>query len=128
MSKENVEAVRRSYAGWNTNDPRWADIFHEDVVFTPIEGWIEPGPFVGKEAALEQFRVLREDFGQDRLEAEFSDHGDWVIAQNVWKVRGDQSGIEGEFRNSSALHFRDGKVVEVTFYREHANALKAVGA
>jgi len=130
MSQENIDAVRRSYERWNANDPGWADdILHDDVVLTLIEAWIEPGPFKGRAAAIEQFRCLREDFGQDHLEAEeLTAHGDCVLAKNVWSVRGDHSGIEGEFRNTSVLRFRDGVVVEMTFYRQHADALKALGA
>jgi ketosteroid isomerase-like protein len=130
MLPENLDAVRHSYERWNANDPAWADdVLHDDVVFTPIEDWIEPGPFKGRAAAIEQFRRLREDFGQDHLEAEeINAHGDCVVVKNIWTVRGDHSGIEGEFRNTSVLRFREGLVVEMTFYREHADALRAVGA
>lgn len=130
MSQENVDAVKRAYERWNANDEDWADeILHEDVVFTPIEGWPEPGPFHGRGPVIDTFRRLRDDFGQDHLDAEeFIDRGDVVVVKNVWSVTGDYSGIEGEFRNSVVMRFRDGKAYDLHFYREHDDALAAAGA
>jgi SnoaL-like domain len=67
MSQENVEVVRRLNVAWNARDVEAVRDLHDPgVIVRPIEGWPEPGPFVGREAVLRWFEQLREGWEATR--------------------------------------------------------------
>jgi ketosteroid isomerase-like protein len=80
MSQENVEIVRRAFAAWNAGDVDAIRELHDpDVIVRPIEGWPEPGPFVGREAVLRWLEQLREAWDTDAMEPiRFIDMGNRV--------------------------------------------------
>jgi ketosteroid isomerase-like protein len=129
MSQENVEIVRHFIGLWNAGDlDGFADLWDSNAVFRAVEGWPEPGPWCGRDAIMGQWRRMREDFGEQTVVIEkITAHTDWVLVRQTWRARGDRSGIETELSNSAALRLRGGKVVEIRFYWDHAEALKAVG-
>ena len=61
----------------------------------PFRGWPEPGPFVGRDAALAEVERLIE-WGEIRFTDidVVADEGDWVVVAYRWHVRGAGSGIE----------------------------------
>jgi ketosteroid isomerase-like protein len=130
MSQEqNLARVRRAVDIWNSGDlTRLTEVYAPDIVVHPPAGWPEPGPFTGVDAAVRELQRLAEDFGENHLDASgLEDRGDVVLARFRWLVRADHSGIEGEFRISAILRFREGKIVELRYYREDAEALEAIG-
>ena len=51
MSQENVEIVRRLYEAWNAGDmDALRESYNPGIILRTLEGWPEPGPFVGREA------------------------------------------------------------------------------
>jgi ketosteroid isomerase-like protein len=129
VSQENLAVVRRAYDQANERGlvAALADVYDEDAVLHAIDGWPESGPWRGRDAIIDQWRRIEEDFAeQESLIEAIVAHEDWVLVRNLWRVRS-RSGIPGEFRNSIAFRMRDGKVVEARFYWDHADALKAVG-
>jgi ketosteroid isomerase-like protein len=53
MSEENVDVVRRAFDAVNRRDMDALRELHDpDVIMRAVEGWPEPGPFVGREAAM----------------------------------------------------------------------------
>ena len=75
-----------------------------------------------------QLRRILADFGEQRLTIdEIVENGDWVVTRLAWTVRGDPSGIEGDIRSSGAFRLRAGRIVELHYFWQHAEALKAVG-
>jgi len=130
VSQENVEIIRRSYAEVKQLGivGAIADLYDDDAVMYGLEGWPDgEGPWRGRRAILGQWRRIEEDFPeQESFLEEIMAHGDWVIARGVWRVRS-RHGLATEFWASQAARVRNGKVVEVRYFADHAAALKAAG-
>ena len=129
MSERNLEISRRINDLWNAGDMEGiGDLVHDDVVMHHPEGWPEPGPSVGREAVFRQFELLREGWRSDRLETvDRRAAGDRIVVKQLWQAEGGQSGATWEMTLSSVARYRDGKVTEITFYWDHAEALAAAG-
>jgi ketosteroid isomerase-like protein len=127
MSQENVEIVRRGVAAWNAGDmDALRGLYDPSVIVRPIEGWPEPGPFVGREAVMSWFEQLREAWDTDAMEPiSFTDAADRVVVRLLWRgaVRGPESNME--FTGVFAL--RKGRVFGLELFWNHAEALEAVG-
>jgi len=68
MSQENVEVVRAGFQAWNAGDMDAVREMHDpSVIARTLEGWPEPGPFVGRDAVMRQFERLRETWDADAL-------------------------------------------------------------
>jgi ketosteroid isomerase-like protein len=53
MSQENVEFVKAGLDAWNVGDmDRLRDLYDPNIVHKIIDGWPEPGPFIGREAVM----------------------------------------------------------------------------
>jgi ketosteroid isomerase-like protein len=129
VSERNLEISRRINELWNVGDMEGiADLLHDDVVMHHPDGWPEPGPSVGRDAVFRQFELLRQDWRTDRLDTlDRRAVRDCVVVQQRWLAEGDQSGATSEMTLSSVARYRDGKVAEITFYWDHAEALAAAG-
>jgi ketosteroid isomerase-like protein len=128
MSQENVEVVRRGLDAWNAGDMDGVSaVYDADAVMRGLEGWPEPGPFVGRDAVMRQWERLRESFDADTLEpvGEIIDAGDRVVARVTW--RGSGRGPEMDMEATSVYTFRRKKCVFHEVFREHADAREAAG-
>ena len=128
MSQENVEVVRAAFEAWNAGDmDAVGELLAEDVVLRLPEGWPEPGPYVGREATMRQYAQNRATFDADRLEAigDFVGAGDRVVVRTIW--RGVGQGPEAAQEWTVSLTLRKGKIVNIDYFWDHAEALKAVG-
>jgi len=128
MSQENVEVVRAVYATWNAGDmDAFRDLHDPDAIMRPPEGWPEPGPFVGREAVMREWEQIREAWNSDVAEpiSDFIQAGDRVAVRHIWRVAG--QGPEVSLAITNVLTVRKGRIVHQEFFREHAEALKAVG-
>jgi ketosteroid isomerase-like protein len=128
MSQENVEVVRAAVDAWNAEDvDAFADLIAPGVIMQAPEGWPEPGPFVGREAALRQFEQLRETWAFDALEVigDFVDAGDRVAARVNW--RGAGHGPEMCLEMTDVFTVREGTVSHVEVFWNHAEALEVLG-
>ncbi len=129
MSERNLEISRRINELWNAGDMEGIrDLLHDDVVMHHPDGWPEPGPSVGRDAVYRQFELLRQDWRRDQLDTlDRRAAGDYVVVEQRWRGEGGQSGATSEMALSSVARYRDGKVAEITFYWDHAEALAAAG-
>jgi uncharacterized protein len=128
MSQENVEIVRAGFEAWNAGDmDALGEVLAVDVVLRLPEGWPEPGPYVGREAAMRQFEQNRETFDEDRLEptSEFIGAGDRVVVRTIW--RGVGQGPESALEWTVILTVRKGRVINIDYFWDHAEALEAMG-
>ena len=128
MSQENVEVVRAAFAAWNAGDMDALRELHDpDVIARPVEGWPEPGPYMGREAVMRWFEQLRETWDADALEliSDFIDVGDRVAVRWIWHGAG--HGPEANVEATSVLTVRKGKVIGVEQFWERADALEAAG-
>ena len=128
MSQENVEVVRAVYATWNAGDmDAFRDLHDPDAIMRPPEGWPEPGPFVGREAVMREWEQIREAWNSDVAEpiSDFIQAGDRVAVRHIWRVAG--QGPEVNLEITNVLTVRKGRIIHQEFFRDHAQALKAVG-
>ena len=128
MSQENVEVAKAAYAAWNAGD---MDAFRElcdpDIIMRPPERWPEPGPFVGREAVMREWKQVRETWVADAVEpiGDFIDAGDRVVVRQIW--RGVGQGPESNIELTNVFTVRKGKIFFQEFFWDHAEALDAVG-
>ena len=128
MSQENVEVVRAVYATWNAGDmDAFRDLHDPDAIMRPPEGWPEPGPFVGREAVMREWEQIREAWSSDVAEpiSDFIQAGDRVAVRHIWRVAG--QGPEVNLEITNVLTVRKGTIIHQEFFRDHAQAVKAVG-
>jgi ketosteroid isomerase-like protein len=128
MSEENVEIVRRASQAWNAGDMDVLREMHDpDVILRPARDWPEPGPYMGREAAMGFFRRMRETFDADSLEpvGDEAHAADRVVTRWIW--RGHGRGPESNVDVTSIHTVRNGKIREVEYFWDHAEALEAAG-
>jgi SnoaL-like polyketide cyclase len=66
MSQENVDVVRASIEAWNSGEmDAFGELHDPEVIVRSVEGWPEPGPYVGREGFIRQFKQQREAFEGD---------------------------------------------------------------
>jgi ketosteroid isomerase-like protein len=128
MSQENVKVVRQGLEEWNAGDmDAFRDLHHPDLIVRAPRDWPEPGPFVGREAAMRQFEQLRSTFDADALELiiDLVDAGDRVLGRFAW--RGVGQGPESNLELSYVGTVRNGKIFTIEYFWDHAEALEAAG-
>jgi ketosteroid isomerase-like protein len=131
MSQENVEIVRRMYAGFNRGaHDAPMDLFSPDAELRDLQGAPDQ-PFTvrGAEAMRELLANWMAAFDELSVEvAEYIDAGDAVIAAAHWHGQGKASGLAVDHHQLDLLELREGKVVRATLgYRTKAEALEAAG-
>ena len=128
MSQENVEIVRRAYDAWNAVDvDAFREVYASDaIIVRGLEGWPEPGPFVGRDAIMRTFEQLRETWDSDTLEPiSLIDLGDRVLARHMWRAVG--HGPDLNMEQTVLFTFRKGKLFLLEYFWDHAEALEALG-
>jgi len=128
MSEENIEAVRAYFRLWNAGDMGGVQEFYDaDAVMEIPPDWPEPGPFIGRDAVMQQLNGARAAFGTDSLEF-LSDPvavGDRVIVRVGWHGVG--TGPQSDMAWTSVITLRDGRFINVQYFWDHAEALEAAG-
>ena len=128
MSQENVEIVRTYFNVWNAGDMEGLrELYDPDAVMEAAPDWPERGPFVGRDAVMQQLNQARAAFESDSVEF-LSDPvavGDRVIVRTGWHGfgRGPQSDMEW----TNVITIRDRRIVNIQYIWDHAEALAAVG-
>ena len=127
MSQENVEVVRAAFAAYSAGD---MDAFRElhapDVIVRTLEGWPEPGPYVGREAVMRWFEQLRETWDAVTIEPiGFIDAADRVVARLV--LHGEGHGPQTDLELTQVSTVRKGKIVYREYFWDHAEALETLG-
>jgi ketosteroid isomerase-like protein len=128
MSQENIHVVRTGIEAWSAGDfDTIRELLHPDVVLRAADGWPEPGPYVGREAVVRQWKQMRETFDVNTVEpvSEFVSVADRVLVRYVWRGLG--HGPESRIEVSYVGTVRDGKLLAVEFFWDHAAAREAVG-
>jgi ketosteroid isomerase-like protein len=99
MSQENVEIARGVFHAWKAGDMEAVrDLYDPDVIVRGLEGWPEPGPFVGREAVMRQWEQQRETWDADIVEpiGDFFDAADRVVVRQAWRGAGHGPGLNME--------------------------------
>ena len=129
MSQENVEIVQAAFEAWNAGDMgALRDLCDPDLIVRGFEGSVEgQEPTVGQESVMRGFGRMRETWDADVAETitDFIDAGDRVVARFVWHGTGHGPAFGLEVTGVYTL--RKGKVFLVEYFRDHAEALEALG-
>jgi len=128
MSEQNVEVDRATFKAWNAGDmDALRDLYSPDIIMRHPEGWPEPGPFIGREAVMRQFEQIRETWDADTVEpiGDFIDVGDLVAVKIV--LHGEGRGPEANIEMTNVVTVRNGRIVFIEFFWDHAEALKTLG-
>ena len=128
MSKENVEIVRAVFEAWNAADMEaFREFYDPDVVVRTAAGWPEPGPHVGREAAMRFHEQLRGTWDTNTLVpiSDFIDAGDRVAVRYIWHGAG--HGPDLNMEATLVFTLRKGLIVYQEFFWDHAEALEAAG-
>jgi uncharacterized protein len=128
MSEENVKVIRRGIEAWNAGDmERLRELYDPDAIARAPPGWPEPGPFVGRDAVIQQFRQVRDAFDNDSLEfvSDFLDAGDRVLVRVAWKGAGHGPAMDMEW--TIVYTVRRGLIFGLEYFWDHSEALEAAG-
>jgi ketosteroid isomerase-like protein len=130
MSDENVEIVQDTFRRIDPNDlTAFAALVHPECRMTPVEGWPEPGPFIGREAIVRQFERFLADVSETHFEEIeiVADSEAWVVMTWRWRTRGKASGIETQMDLAGAFRVQGGLIIETHFRWSSEEALEAAG-
>jgi ketosteroid isomerase-like protein len=128
VSQENAEIVRAIFDVWNAGDmDAFRELYDPDVTVRTVEDWPEPGPYVGREAAMGFFEQLRDTWHADTLvpTSDIIDAGDRVVVRYIW--RGAGHGPDLSMEGTIVFTMRKGTVVLQEFFWDHDDALEAAG-
>jgi ketosteroid isomerase-like protein len=128
MSEENIEVVRTYLKVWNAGDMEGVrDMYDPDAVMEPAPDWPERGPFVGRDAVMQQLSQARAAFESDSVEflSELVAVGDQVIVRVAWHGVG--QGPQSDMEWTNVFTIRDGRFTNVKYIWNHAEALEAAG-
>jgi ketosteroid isomerase-like protein len=139
MSDENVEFARRAYLAYNhaaeEPDPLpairavWEEFADPQIEWQTADAPTQQGTWRGIEGIMEFFETLIEAFDETHQFPErFIDAGDRVVVFVHTVARAHASGMEIDEHWAHVTTFRDGKIVRIQMFREHADALEAAGA
>jgi ketosteroid isomerase-like protein len=128
MSQANVEVVRALFEVWNAADmDAFRELYDPDVIVRTVEDWPEPGPYVGREAAMRFHEQLRDTWDVNTLVpiSDFIDAGDRVAVRYISRVAG--HGPELNMEVTLVFTMRKGRIFYQEFFWNHAEALEAAG-
>jgi ketosteroid isomerase-like protein len=127
VSQENVDFYRKQFDALTRSD--WDVVaagLDPDVVVRTDPGWPEQR-ILGRQAVTAWLRGAVESLGPGARIDEIVDLGDRVLARWCWNTRGQHSGVGGELRYSEIVTYRESRAVLIEHFRDHDQALKAVG-
>jgi ketosteroid isomerase-like protein len=131
MSRENVEALRRSVEGWNReNFDAWQEAFHPEMeFFSAITRQAEGGEGVWRRRdGARRFWDEWHSLWNLTIElSDFRDLGDTVVGLGAMTTRGHTSGVELESPVAYVGEFEDGLLRRMHAFLDHGAALRAVG-
>ena len=123
-----MEIVRDVFDAWNAGDiDAFRELYDPDVVVRTVEDWPEPGPHVGRKAAMRFHEQLRDTWDVNTLVpvGDFIDARDRVAVRYIW--RGAGRGPEMNMELTLVFTMRKGRIVLQEFFWDHAEALEAAG-
>jgi ketosteroid isomerase-like protein len=128
MSRENVELVRASLAAWSAGQmDAFRDLHDPNVtILRFIEDWPDPAPVAGRDAVVDFYDGVRtgDDASAEPI-TEFLEAAGTVAIRVLWRTssQGHDMGMEV----TVVYTVRRGKIAAIEFFRDHAEALEAVG-
>jgi ketosteroid isomerase-like protein len=126
----NAARVRRAIERWNGGDRSvpLEDIDPDVEIRTGISDAFQGEPFRGHEGARQWLAALDENFETwEVIMDEVHERGDRVVVLGSVRARGRGSGVELDQKVGWVYEFRDGRMIRLDTYYDHAQAAAAGG-
>jgi ketosteroid isomerase-like protein len=130
MSQENVEVVRRWWAGFNDNGLPPFDLCDDQIEIRNPDEFPNTGPYHGHEGVRQWASEAWEIVDEARTEPEeILEVGDRTTLVVVLRTTGHMphTGIPANVQWAAVFTMRDGKLAHAQGYLSKAEALEAVG-
>ena len=130
MSRENVEIVRRWWAGFNADGVAPLALCDDQLVIRNPQDFPIVGPYVGHEGMRQWATEVWEVFDELHMDVEeVIDVGDGETVVSVQRVRGRMrhTGLPIDVQWAGVSTVRSGKIVRAQGYMTKAEAFEAVG-
>jgi ketosteroid isomerase-like protein len=99
-----------------------------DAVLKPADFWPDSEIRHGRDAMMEVLTDMKSAFESDSFVVdEYTEADDTVVARGYWCGVPKGGGSELRLSVSAVFKLRDGKVAELAYYGDHAEALAAAG-
>ena len=125
------EVLTRWYDSFAAGDYETTlDCLADDVEYHELPDWpgrSGAGIYRGKEQIVAWYGEILAEWESLRSEpGEITDlGGGQVLAEETWRARGRQSGVDVEMSAATLFTFRDGKIARVRYFRSREEALEA---
>ena len=129
MSRENIEVVRNWLEAWNRGElDQMLSLFHPEVEWRPSGAFPGLDPvYMGHDGFRRFWREFMDPWESFRIKpGEERDCGEQVLTLGSFEARG-RDGLKAPRPTAGVWTFRDGRVIVVQVYADHAQALEAVG-
>ncbi len=132
MSQENVELVRSALEAYIAGERDVsADFYAEDIEVCPdASRFPQAEPFRGRENYKRFLADIDQGWEGGSSLSEIKELfpvGDRVVARGEWGGTGEASGIDMRSSLTSISTVRDGRIIKIEFFFDHAEALEAAG-
>jgi uncharacterized protein len=122
--------VQHGYEAFNRGDLEAASAgFATDIEYEVPQELPDSGVVRGRQAVIDTWAKLREDFGDVRAEPPkvLSTTRDAIVVHLVIRAEGLSTGIGAELRGTEVFRVRGGRIVSARNYMNESKALEAVG-
>ena len=129
MSSENVEALRRVYAGWERGDFTTSEgLMEKNIVLVVSPGFPTEGLWVGIDGVKKHTAQVLDAWESLTMAAEsYTEAGDTVLVRVHQRGIGAGSGVSTEMRYFQLWSFRGSKAIRLEVVADEDEALEAVG-
>ena len=127
---DNMRLVRRMYEAWDATDlVTMFSLLDPAVEWVNPEYAVEPGTRHGHEGFVTVMRNLDSSFDSyGHVLGEVVELGDRLLWHTVFHARGRDSGVEVDIPEQHLWKLRDGKIVELRWFHDVAEAEEAAAA
>ena len=129
MSRENVEALRRVYEGWERGDFTTSEsLMEKNIILVVTSSFPTEGVWVGLDGVKQHTAQVLDAWESLTMAAEsYTDAGDTVLVNVLQRGVGAGSGVSTEMRYFQLWSFRGGKAIRLEVIADEAEALEAAG-
>jgi ketosteroid isomerase-like protein len=129
VASDNAEIVRRLYEGFNRERRGTRELLDPEIEWINPEDAVEPGERHGLEEWNGALESVEESFREARVEVErMVESGDRVASAVTVRVRGRESGLDTQMRQSHLWTIREGKAVRFEWFRDPDRAFDVLEA
>jgi ketosteroid isomerase-like protein len=129
MFRGYVQLVHEAFDCFDRGDwDRLRPLIAEDNVMTPLEIWPDPGPFVGPDESIREYRRLFELFRGIKVSvSDIVSHEEWVVAHYSGVMRVEVPDVPKELDFVGVHRFQKDRFVESHYRLDRDAAFTAAG-